>query len=143
MAVITMAANSTSLILNGFAIVDFAEGDFVELNPVNALTSHVNGADGAVNINSRNDGGVHDLVVRVQKFSGSDVFLNSAVNQAEPVIFNGSVKEDFNRDGQAGAESYILENGSITTRPSNVKNNTDGNGLMEYTIRFRNATRNI
>lgn len=143
MAVITMSADSATLVLNGFAIVDFAEGDFLELNPVNDLTSHINGAAGAVNINKRNDGGVHDLIVRVQKMSGSDVFLNSAMNQTEPTVFNGSVKEDFNRDGTAGAESYILENGSLTTRPGNTKNNTDGNGMMEYTIRFRNATRNL
>lgn len=143
MAIITMAADSTSLILNGTAITDFAEGDIVELNPVNDRTSHVNASNGGVNINQRNDGGVHDLVVRVQKFSASDVFLNSAMNQAEPVVFNGSVKEDFIRDGSAGTESYTLESGSFTTRPSNVKNNTDGNGVMEYTIRFRNATRNI
>jgi hypothetical protein len=143
MAVITMSADSTTLVLNGFAITDFAEGDIVELNPANDLTSHINGSAGAVNINKRSDAGVHDLIVRVQKFSGSDVFLNSARNQAEPVIFNGSVKEDFTRDGTAGAESYILENGSITTQPANAKNTTDGNGMMEYTIRFRNATRNI
>jgi hypothetical protein len=143
MAVITMSADSTTLVLNGFAITDFAEGDIVELNPVNELSSHVNGAGGAVNINKRNDAGVHDLIVRVQKFSGSDVFLNSQRNQATPTVFNGSVKEDFTRDGTAGAESYILENGSMTAQPSNVKSNTDGNAMMEYTIRFRNATRNI
>jgi hypothetical protein len=143
MAVITMSADSTTLVLNGFAITDFAEGDVVELNPINELTSHVNGSAGAVNINKRNDAGVHDLIVRVQKFSGSDVFLNSQRNQPAPVVFNGSVKEDFTRDGTAGAESYILENGSFTAQPSNVKNNTDGNGMIEYTIRFRTATRNI
>jgi hypothetical protein len=138
-----MEAQSTSLVLNGTPITDFAEGDILELNPVNPLTAHVNAANGGVNINKRNDGGVHDLVVRVQKMSASDVFLNSAINQQAPVVFDGSVKEDFQRDGVAAAESYILENGSITTRPSNVKNTTDGNGLMEYTIRFRNATRNL
>ena len=143
MSVITMEADSTTLILNGFAITDFVEGDTIELNPANALTSQVNGSGGSVNINKRNDGGVHDLIVRVMKFSGSDVFLNSARNQASPVVFNGSVKEDFTRDGTAGAESYILENGSITAQPSNKKNNTDGDATMEYTIRFRNATRNI
>lgn len=143
MALIQMEAESTSLVLNGTAITDFAEGDFVELNPVNPVTSHVNSDNGGVNINKRIDGGVHDLIVRVQKFSGSDVFLNSAANQVVPVVFKGSVKEDFIRDEVTAAESYILENGSITTRPSNVKNNTDGNAMMEYTIRFRNATRNI
>ena len=136
-------AESTTLVLNGFSITDFAAGDRIELNPVNPLTSHVNAANGNVTINKRVDGGVHDLVVRVQKFSASDVYLNSAMNQEDLVVFDGSVKEDFVRDGTAGAESYILESGSFTTRPSNVKNDTDGNAMMEYTIRFRNATRNI
>jgi len=143
MAVITMQADSTSVVLNGFAITDFGEGDVVELNPANPLTSQVNGANGSVNINGRNDSGVHDLVLRVQKHSGSDVFLNSAKNQVPITVFNGSVKEDFTRDGQAAAETYTLENGSITAQPANVKNNTDGNALMEYTIRFRNAFRSL
>lgn len=143
MATIQLATDSTSLILNGTAIVDLAEGDYLELNPVNDLTSHINSSNGGVNINKRIDGNVHDLVVSVQKFSGSDVFLNSAMNQEKPVIFNGSAREDFTRDGVEGSESYILENGSLTTRPSNVKNNQDGNGAMEYTIRFRNVSRNI
>ena len=143
MATITMTAESTSLILNGTAITDFAEGDVVELNPVNPLTGRTNASNGGLNANKRIDGGVHDLIVRVQKYSASDVFLNSAINQESLVVFNGSAKEDFIRDGVAGAESYILENGTITTRPSNVKSNTEGNGMMEYTIQFRNATRNI
>ncbi|MBL1319593.1 MAG: hypothetical protein JKY80_01925 [Mariprofundaceae bacterium] len=143
MSVISMQADSTSVVLNGVAITDFGEGDTIELNPVNALTSHVNSANGGVNINKRNDANVHDMILRVQKFSGSDVFLNSAINQGDITIFNGSAKEDFTRDGNAAAEAYTLENGSITVQPSNVKNNTDGNALMEYTIRFRNAFRNI
>ena len=143
MAAIQLAAESTTLILNGQVVTDFAEGDYIELNPVNAVTSHINSGAGGVNINKRIDAAVHDLIVRVQKFSASDVFFNSAINQETPTVFGGSVKEDFIRDGIAGAESYILENGSITTQPSNVKNNQDGSGMMEYTIRFRNAIRNI
>jgi len=143
MALIQLASDSTSLVLNGTPIVDMIEGDFLDLTPVNALTSQTNSGNGGVNINKRVDGNVYDLIVRVQKFSQSDVFLNSATNQEIPVVFNGSAKEDFTRDGVAGAESYILENGSFTARPKNTKNNQDGNGAMEYTIRFRNVSRNI
>ena len=67
---ISLNAESTTLVLNGFAITDFASGDRLELNPVNPLTSQVNAANGNVTINKRVDGGVHDLVVRVQRFSG-------------------------------------------------------------------------
>lgn len=143
MASIVLDADSTTLVLNGTAITDLIDGDILELTPVNPLTSHVNSSNGGVNINKRSDGGVHDLTVRVQRYSASDVFLNNASNQASPVVFNGSLKEDYTRDGTAGAESWILENGSITTRPTSTKNNTDGNSLQEYTIRFRNCSRNI
>lgn len=142
-ATIVMATEQTSLILNGTAITDLIAGDFLELNPVNEQTGHINSADGGVNINHRSDRGVHDLVVRVPKFSDSDVFLNNALNQEQPVVFDGSVKEDFVKDGTDGSESYILESGSLTTRPSQTKNNTDANAQMEYTIRFRNVTRNL
>lgn len=143
MAIIQFQADSTSLILNGAAMLDLVEGEFITLTPVNDLTSHTNSSAGGVNINKRVDGSVHDLVVRVQKYGSADVTLNSAINQEAPVIFNGSVKEDYIKDGVAGAESYVLENGSITTRPGNAKNNQEGDGAMEYTIRFRNASRNI
>lgn len=141
MAVITMAADSTTLILNGTAIVDMAEGDYLTLTPANPLTSHTNSANGGVNINKRIDGSVFDLVFRVQKYSDSDIFMNSEVNQSQPTIFSGSSKENYVRDGSAGVETWNLENGSITTRPTETKNNQDGSNLVEYTIRFRNAQR--
>lgn len=140
---IVTQAESTTLILNGTPVNDFIAGDIITLTPVNPLTSHVNGTGNGVNINKRSDGGVHDLVVRVQKMSDSDIFLNSAVNQDSPVVFNGTMKEDFTKDGIAGVETYILETGSITTRPTATQNDQDGNALREYTIRFRNAQRNL
>jgi len=140
---IVFNADATSLILNGNAIADFIEGDILELAPVNPLTSHVNGANGSVNINKRSDAGVHDLTVRVIKYSDSDVYLNSQLNQETPVLFNGSCKENYIKDGNDGVESWLLENGSFTTRPGSVKNNTDGNSNVEYVLRFRNCVRNI
>ncbi len=143
MPAITLAADSTTLILNGEPITDFIAGDIMTLTPVNPSTSHVNGNNGSVNINERSDKGVYDLLINVQRFSGSDVFLNNADRQSPPTVFNGSIKEDFTRDGTAGVESFILENGSFTTRSTVTKNDQDGNALMAYSIRFRTATRNV
>lgn len=47
------------------------------------------------------------------------------------------------RDGAALKETYDLQAGSITTQPTQTKNNQDVNALMEYTIEFRNVVRNI
>lgn len=56
---------------------------------------------------------------------------------------DGSVKESFVRDGAALKETYDLQAGSITTQPTQTKNNQDVNALMEYTIEYRNVVRNV
>src|SRR5699024_6877767 len=142
MSTIALAADSTSLILNGVGFTQFAEGDFITLAPVNPLTGHVNSSSG-VNINKRMDGNVYDLTFRVQKYGSDDVQVTSWINSEFPVVINGSLKETFFRDEQEFTESWVLEAGSVTTLPTDTKNNQDGNGLMEYVIRFRRGKRNI
>lgn len=142
MSVIALAADSTTLILNGAGITQFGEGDFIVLTPVNPKTGRVNSATG-VNINNRMDADVFDMVVRVQKYGSDDVLLQSWVNSSAPVVINGSVKESYNRDGRDFMESYTLEAGSFTAQPTDTKNNQDGNMMMEYTIQFRRAKRNL
>jgi len=51
--------------------------------------------------------------------------------------------ESFVRDGAALKETYDLQVGSITTQPTQTKNNQDVNALMEYTIEFRNVVRKV
>ena len=121
MAGIVLAVDSTTVVLNGTAILDLVEGDYVVLTPANPATSHVNSTNGGVNINERSDKGVHDLMLRVQRFSESDAFMNNLLRQSPP----------------------ILVNGSVTTQPTSTKSSTDGNALQEYVIRFRNASRNL
>jgi hypothetical protein len=143
MPVITFNADSTTLVLNGSAITDFADGDILTLAPVNPITAHINGAGGAVSISKRSDGAVHDLTVRVLQASDSDIFLNNAQEQNAIVVFNGSIKENFVKQGSDGVDSYILENGSFTDRPTATKNNLDGGKILEYKIRFRTVSRSI
>ena len=143
MAVISFVADATTLILNGTAIPDFADGDILVLAPVNPVTAHINGAQGGVSISKRSDGGVHDLTIRVLQGSDSDIFLNTAQEQEVPVIFDGSIKENFVKDSIDGVDSYLLENGSFTDRPTATKNNLEGGKILEYKIRFRNASRAI
>lgn len=143
MAVITLAADATTLVLNGRAIVDLAEGDTMTLTPANPATSHVNSIGGGVSINERSDRGVYDLTVRVQKLSADDAFLNNLLRQSPPALINGSAKTAYNREGTDSEQSWLLENGSITTQPTDTKSSTDGNAVMEYVIRFRDASRNL
>ena len=143
MAEIVLNTESTTLVLNGTPINDMVNGDVIVMTPTNPLTSRVNGTNDSVAIAKRSDAGVTSMVIRVFRFSDSDVFMNSIRNSAEPVVINGSLKSNFKRNGIDGTESYILESGSVTTQPTDTKSDTEGNALMEYTVEFRNARRNI
>ena len=142
MSNVILQGNSTTLTLNGYVFTDLIEGDAIEIAPANPKTFRVNSQKG-VTVGNRSDGDVHNLKVRVQKYSQDDVFLNSAMNQVSPVIFNGSMKENFVRDNADGVGSWILELGSLTDRPTDLRNTQDGNAAIEYTIQVRAATRNI
>ena len=86
---------------------------------------------------------MHDILINVQALSDSDSFLNSIERQDVPVPLSGSIKENFNRDGVEGVESWLLENGTFTVKPTRTYNDTDGNALIAYTIQFRTAKRNL
>ncbi|HDM8428228.1 TPA: hypothetical protein P0O11_000492 [Yersinia enterocolitica] len=143
MSQIVISADTATVVMNGRIITDIAVGDYITLTPTNPLTSRANSAQNGVTISKRVDAGVTVMVVRVQKFSNDDVWLNQQINTDIPVVFNGSVKESFVRDGAALKETYDLQAGSITTQPTQTKNNQDVNALMEYTIEFRNIRRNV
>lgn len=132
----------TSLILANIAINDFAEGDFIVIEPVNEKNSIKNGANGNVTKIPRMDGDVHNLKVAVIKYSDSDVFLNSEVNSNSRFL-NGTLKSEFTRDGADFTETWKLRNGSILTQPTHTYNNQDGNVMIEYTIQFRSAIRQL
>lgn len=143
MAVIQYPNNSSSLILQGQAITDLAEGDFLTLTPVNPVSEHINSSSGGVSIAKRLDGDVHDLVVRVQKMSASDVYLNSLAKGEAVAVINGTLRQAYSKDGTALSDSWALQNGSLTTRPTETRNNQTGNAVMEYTLRFRSAVRSM
>lgn len=143
MAVITLAANSTTLVLNGFIFNDFLEGDYITLETDNDLASHVVSSDGGAIIKERIDGGVSLLTMRLPKFSDSDIFINSIINSDGITLLNGSMKENFTKDEVEGVESFILENGYVVKKPGSTKNNQDPNGLVECQVRFINSQRNL
>lgn len=143
MSVITISMDSGSLILNDYTFKSFAEGDYLTITPVNAHTSRVNSAVGGVTIGERMDKDVYDLTFSVQKYSDDDVFMLGQINTPGATLFEGSAKESYAKDGQAGVESWNLDGGSITTLPTQTRNNQDGNAMMEYTIQFRTAKRSL
>ena len=134
MAIISFKANSTTLILNDQVIGDFINGDILELAPVNPETARTYGSNRAVNIQHRADKDVYTLKFRVMRDSESDVWLNTQLNADKPVVFDGSIKEIYIKDGAELTESFEIQSGSFTDKPTHTKNNQDGNAQVEYTI---------
>jgi len=132
----------TSLIINGTAIGDLIEGDTTVITPVNPVTSQTNSTTG-MNVTKHVAYDVHDVVVSVTKLSDSDVFLNNLKNQVVPEILTGSFKQPYNKDGTDLTDNWVLSGGTFTDQPTATDNNVEGNHVMEYTLRFRNAKRVI
>lgn len=143
MATINLSTDNTTLVLNGTVINDFCSGDIITLTPVNPASSHINSSNGGVSIFERIDKSVYDLTVSVQHLSDSDAFLNNILNQSPTTVLGGSLKENYQKDGDDSIETWLLESGSIITQPTITINSEDGDGIAEYVIRFRTATRNI
>jgi len=140
MSVVQYREDSTSLILNGFAIVDLTEGDSIALAFPNPGTGRVNGENGAVTIVERVDKDVANMTINVTKNSEADRFLSRAKSQGL-TVFDGSWKESIIVDNSVSVDSYALAGGSFVEQPTNTKNNQDPNHLMAYVIQFRTAIR--
>lgn len=134
MAITSFKSESTTLILNDEVIADFINGDIIELAPVNPDTARTYGSNRSVNIQHRSDREVHTLKFRVMRDSDSDIWLNEQMNASKPTVFNGSIKEIFIKDSEELVESFELQAGSYTDKPTHTKNNQDGNAQVEYTI---------
>lgn len=140
MSTIQLLADSTTLLLNGKICNDLIDGDALVLSSPNELTSR-NRSTRGINIQKRSDANVKDLTFTVPKYSDFDIWMNSQLNKDKPVVFKGSVKENYIKDGIEFVTTYTLEDGTITTQPTDTRNNVDGNQEMAYTIQFNKAIR--
>lgn len=141
MATVTMSADSTTLILNGTTINDFVAGETLTVEWPNESTSHIIATQGGVAIQERADAAVGELTLNLLRNSEADIFMNSAANSGGVTLFNGSMKEVVNRDGNQVISTVKLENGAIMNRGNITVNDTEGNTTCSWKLRFRTATR--
>ena len=134
MAVSRFLTNSTTLVLNGELIKDFINGDIIELSFSNPKTSRTYGANGAVNVTERSDAKVAVLKVNVMRYSDNDIWFTEQMNNESVVIFDGSLKEVYVKDGSESVESWEILSGSFTEQNGVTKNNVETNGTVSYTI---------
>ncbi len=139
--VINFLTASSTLILNGVVIDDLIAGDYMTLTFPNPVTSRANGEKNSVTTSKRVDSDVAVMAVSVKKVSDSDKFLNNARFQDVPVVFQGSIKDNYSADGIEAVESYLLENGTFTDQGDDTRNNQERGDVMVYTIEFRRVSR--
>ena len=139
---IALAADSTTVVLYGFLVDDLVDGDYVLMTPANPATAQTRGLN-SVNVQRRSDGLVYDITIRVPKYSATDEQFNSWISTSIPTILNGSIKENYEKDGTARVCTYSIEGASFTTLPTDTRNNQDGNNMMEYIIRANTTVRSL
>ena len=120
---------------DNLTVDDLIAGDTITITPLFAETTRTYGAGNSVNIQRHTNKDVHTIVMRVNKLGNTDKALSNFMNaKTLSQVIEGSVKTIYFEDNAQKIENYKISGGSITTKPTDTKNNTDGNNSMEYTI---------
>lgn len=139
-SIITLDTAEGTLTLNGRVFTDFPEGDAVSISFPNERTSQTQGTDGNTVAKKRTDADNGLLTINLLRNSADDAFLQNTLNGGL-VVFNGSYKRNFTRDGIDGVESYSLDNGTMLSTGDQTYSNTDGEEISSFTINFATALR--
>ena len=120
---------------DNLTVDDLIAGDTITITPLFAETTRTYGAGNSVNIQRHTNKDVHTVVFRASKLNNTDKALSNYMNaKTLSQVIEGSIKTIYYEDGSQKIENYKISGGSITTKPTDTKNNTDGNNAMEYTI---------
>lgn len=120
---------------DNLTVNDLIAGDTITITPLFAETTRTYGAGNSVNIQRHTQKDVHTVTFRVSKLGNTDKAISNYMNaKTLSQVIEGSVKTIYFEDGEQMIENYKISGGSITTKPTDTKNNTDGNNSMEYTI---------
>lgn len=120
---------------DNLTVDDLIAGDTITITPLFAETTRTYGAGNSVNIQRHTNKDVHTVVFRVSKLNNTDKALSNYMNaKTLSQVIEGSVKTIYYEDGSQKIENYKISGGSVTVKPTDTKNNTDGNNSMEYTI---------
>ena len=120
---------------DNLTVDDLIAGDTITITPLFAETTRTYGAGNSVNIQRHTNKDVHTVVFRVSKLNNTDKALSNYMNaKTLSQVIEGSIKTIYFEDNAQKIENYKISGGSITTKPTDTKNNTDGNNAMEYTI---------
>lgn len=140
MAIIVIPNDGITATLNGTRLRDLAEGDTITITYPNPQTGRVNSETG-VSIHERSDAFVADIVINVQMYSDTDVFLNQLMSTNPLTIVEGSIKARFMKDGEMLNETFTVQAASFTDKFEKTANRQDGSAVMTYTLQSRETKR--
>ena len=136
MANTSIIYQDVTVTLNGYPFKALAAGDQVIVTPVNPKTSRNNHRN-YTTINERGDWDVSDITINYIKGSEDDVQVNQWILSSDVVVFKGSIAENYSVNGVSRTSTYLLEAGTITTLPTDTKNDQDGNHILSIVIQAR------
>jgi hypothetical protein len=140
-----------TFIIDGFNIVDLADGDNSTLTHPNELMTVKSGKNGNTIYAYNQQGNLAETVLRVIRGSASDRFLNARMKALdfEPaafVLMQGTfIKRVGNGFGFITSDTYILVGGAFF-KQVDASSNSEGNvdqAVSVYSIRWGNAVRAI
>lgn len=139
------------LLINGFNIIDLADGDNSALTHPNELMAVKTGKDGNTVYAGNATGQQGELILRIIRGSFSDRFLNGLLNTqrrdpaAFPLMSGKFIKRAGNGLGFVTNDTYMLIGGvffKLVDATSNAEGNTD-QALAIYSLRWGNVFRSI
>jgi len=147
----TSLTGNDTLIINGFNLIDLADGDNSTLTHPNELMTVKTGKNGNILYAYNGSGNQGDLTVRLVRGSASDRFLNSLMKQMklDPALFTlmrGTfIKRTGNGFGLITNDTYVLV-GGVFSKQVDAKSNAEGDteqSVSVYTIKWGAVLRAI
>ncbi len=147
----TSLTGNDTLIINGFNLIDLADGDNSTLTHPNELMTVKTGKNGNTLYAYNGSGNQGELTVRLVRGSASDRFMNSLMKQMklDPALFTllrGTfIKRTGNGFGLITNDTYVLV-GGVFSKQVDVKSNAEGDteqSVSVYTIKWGAVLRAI
>lgn len=150
MATVAMSGDDT-VTLNNRVLVDFADGNCVELTFDNSIATVKTGKNGNSIYGLNETGRQATVKYRIIRGSADDKFMNGLLAQQQlnfagfPLMLGQFVKKIGDGQGNITSDTYITS-GGVFDKQVEAKMNVEGDSeqsISVYTIKFSNAPRAI
>lgn len=150
MSTVALSGNDTAVI-NNRSLVDFADGNVIELTFPNEIAMVKTGKNGNSVYGLNETGKQCEMKMRLIRGSADDKFMNNLLQQQNsnfagfPLMIGQFIKKVGDGQGNITSDTYITS-GGVFTKQVEAKSNVEGDSEQSvaiYTLKFSNAPRAI